>query len=156
MIRAGVLDLCAHRHLHCGIGLALARLLIVHPSCLDTVDCVKSMVYAIVETGGQQLRMEPGRFYDVPCMTCLMPGTKVVLCRVLMVRNQSEIGVGRPWVGGALVRARVMHTLKAEKQVVLRRKAKKKSRRKQGHRRRFTRLLVDSIETHGQQLQVPA
>lgn len=108
------------------------------------------MVYAIVETGGQQLRMEPGRFYDVPCMPCLMPGTKVILCRILMVRNQSKIGVGRPWVWGALVRARVMHTLKAEKQVGLRRRAKKKSRRKQGHRRRLTRLLVDTIEAYGQ------
>ena len=38
---------------------------------------------------------------------------------------------------------------------MLRRRAKKKSRRKQGHRRRFTRLLVDSIEVHGQQRQVP-
>jgi large subunit ribosomal protein L21 len=119
------------------------------------MDCVGYMLYAIVETGGQQLRMEPGRFYDVPCMPRLMPGTKVILCRVLMVRSQSEIGIGRPWVSGALVRARVMHTLKAEKQVVLRRRAKKKSRRKQGHRRRFTRLLVDSIEAHGQSLQGP-
>ena len=112
------------------------------------------MLYAIVEIGGQQLRMEPGRFYDVPCMPDLIPGTKVILCRVLMVRRQSEIGIGRPWVWGAVVRGRVMHALKGEKQVVLRRRAKKKSRRKQGHRRRFTRLLVDSIEAHGEQQQV--
>nr|WKT06635.1 ribosomal protein L21 [Klebsormidium dissectum]WKT07723.1 ribosomal protein L21 [Klebsormidium sp. SEV1-VF17pt]WKT07831.1 ribosomal protein L21 [Klebsormidium sp. TAA2-JRJ3pt]WKT06637.1 ribosomal protein L21 [Klebsormidium dissectum]WKT07725.1 ribosomal protein L21 [Klebsormidium sp. SEV1-VF17pt] len=111
------------------------------------------MLYTIVDAGGQQLRMEPGRFYDVPCMPRLMPGTKVALCRVLMVRNHSDTKLGRPWVWGALVRARVMHTLKAEKKVVLRRRAKKKSRRKQGHRRRLTRLLIDSIEAYGQQLQ---
>jgi len=61
--------------------------------------------YAIIETGGEQLRVEPGRFYDVRRFTpskpnLLGPNAKVLIYRVLMIRHESMINIGHPWLRG--------------------------------------------------------
>ncbi|MBF2001952.1 MAG: 50S ribosomal protein L21 [Synechococcales cyanobacterium C42_A2020_086] len=109
------------------------------------------MTYAIVETGGKQLRVEPGRFYDVERLPVDEAGS-VTIDRVLFVEHNGEISVGQPLVAGATVEGTVMRHLRGRKIIVYKMRPKKKTRKKQGHRQELTRLMIDAITLNGQVL----
>ncbi len=113
------------------------------------------MVYAIVEAGGKQMRVEPGRFYDVELMDVEVEST-ISIDRVLMVRHDDGIVVGQPVVSGATVQTRVLQHGKAAKVIIYKMRPKKGYRRKNGHRQRFTRLLVEAIEFDGRSFKAEA
>ncbi len=100
--------------------------------------------YAIIETGGKQLRVEPGRFYDVNRIAA-DEATTITIDKVLFVHNEGEISVGQPLVGGARVEGTVLRHLRGPKVIVYKMKPKKKTRRKKGHRQELTRLMINSI-----------
>ena len=106
------------------------------------------MTYAIVETSGKQLRVEPGRFYDVDRLA-LDIDDQVVLDRVLFVSNDGESVVGQPVVAGATVVGSVVSHLRGRKVIVYKMQPKKKTRKKQGHRQDLTRVMINSIEMDG-------
>lgn len=106
------------------------------------------MTYAIVETGGKQLRVEPGRFYDVDRLAVDEEG-QVTLDKVLFVSNDGEALVGQPTVAGATVTGTVMRHLRGRKVIVYKMQPKKKTRKKRGHRQELTRLMIDAIELNG-------
>ncbi len=106
------------------------------------------MTYAIIETGGKQLRVEPGRFYDVE----RLPGdvdSEIAIDKVLLVNNDGAVTVGQPFVEGASVEASVMQHLRGDKIIVYKMQPKKKTRKKQGHRQELTRMMVQSISVGG-------
>lgn len=106
------------------------------------------MTYAIIETGGKQFRVEPGRFYDVERLAVEENG-KVSIDRVLFVENDGEVSIGQPWVEGATVEGTVLRHLRDRKIIVYKMRPKKKTRKKQGHRQELTRLMIDSISVGG-------
>ena len=106
------------------------------------------MTYAIVETGGKQLRVEPGRFYDIDRLAIDEEG-QVTLDKVLFVNNDGEMMVGQPTVEGATVSGTVMRHLRGRKVIVYKMQPKKKTRKKRGHRQELTRLMIDTIELNG-------
>jgi large subunit ribosomal protein L21 len=106
------------------------------------------MTYAIIETGGKQLRVEPGRFYDVDRLA-VEEDASITIDRVLFVDHDGEISVGQPLVEGATVEATVMRHLRGRKIIVYKMRPKKKTRKKQGHRQELTRLMIDSISLGG-------
>lgn len=106
------------------------------------------MTYAIIETGGKQLRVEPGRFYDVERLAVDAEGS-LTLDQVLLVHDGETITVGQPLVTGATVEATVMQHHRARKILVYKMKPKKKTRKKQGHRQELTRLMINSISVKG-------
>lgn len=106
------------------------------------------MTYAIIETGGKQLRVEPGRFYDVERLAA-EPDAKVSIDKVLFVESDGEIQVGQPLVEGAIVEGTIMRHLRGRKVIVYKMRPKKKTRKKQGHRQELTRLMIDSISLGG-------
>lgn len=103
------------------------------------------MAYAIIETGGKQLRVEPGRFYDVERIAA-EPDAEITIDKVLFVQNDGEISVGQPLVQGATVTATVLRHLRGRKVIVYKMRPKKKTRKKQGHRQELTRLMIKSID----------
>lgn len=103
------------------------------------------MAYAIIETGGKQLRVEPGRFYDVERIAA-DPDADITIDKVLFVQNDGEISVGQPLVQGATVTATVLRHLRGRKIIVYKMRPKKKTRKKQGHRQELTRLMIKSID----------
>jgi len=109
------------------------------------------MTYAIIETGGKQLRVEPGRFYDIERLAVEEEGS-VVIDRVLYVENDGDISVGQPLVEGATVEGTVMRHLRDRKIIVYKMRPKKKTRKKQGHRQELTRLMINSISIGGKAL----
>ena len=113
------------------------------------------MTYAIIETGGKQLRVEPGRFYDIERLAVEEDGS-VVIDRVLYVENDGDISVGQPLVEGATVEGTVLRHLRDRKIIVYKMRPKKKTRKKQGHRQELTRLMIDSITIGGKALSSSA
>lgn len=113
------------------------------------------MTYAIIETGGKQIRVEPGRFYDIE----LLPteaDEKVTIDSVLLVQHDGEVTIGQPLVAGATVEGTVLRNLRGRKVLVYKMKPKKKTRKKRGHRQEITRLLIDSITLNGTVFAAPA
>jgi large subunit ribosomal protein L21 len=106
------------------------------------------MTYAIIETGGKQIRVEPGRFYDIELLA-IEPDEKVTIDSVLLVQHDGEVTIGQPLVTGATVEGTVMRHYRGRKVLVYKMKPKKKTRKKRGHRQEITRLMIDSITLNG-------
>ncbi len=107
------------------------------------------MVYAIIETGGKQFRVEPGRFYDIERLA-VEQDESVTIDKVFFVDNDGEASVGQPLVAGATVEGTVLRHFRGRKIIVYKMQPKKKTRRKQGHRQELTRLMIDAILLDGQ------
>jgi large subunit ribosomal protein L21 len=106
------------------------------------------MTYAIVEIGGSQIRVEPGRFYDINLLAA-DPESSYTIDKVLLVNNDDEITIGRPYIEGATVEGTVMRHRRGKKVIVYKMQPKKKTRKKRGHRQELTRLMIDSINING-------
>ncbi|QIR38867.1 50S ribosomal protein L21 [Tolypothrix sp. PCC 7910] len=111
------------------------------------------MTYAIIETGGKQLKVEAGRFYDIELLTA-QPDEKVTIDKVLLIQHDGEVNIGQPLVAGATVEGTVLRHLRGRKVLVYKMKPKKKTRKKRGHRQEITRLLINSINLNGTVLAV--
>ncbi|NEP16429.1 MAG: 50S ribosomal protein L21 [Leptolyngbya sp. SIO4C1] len=109
------------------------------------------MAYAIIEAGGTQLRVEPGRFYDINRLP-VEPDEQVTIDQVLLVENEGEVSIGQPLVEGASISATVISHLRGKKVIVYKMRPKKKYRKKRGHRQELTRLMIDSISVGGKTL----
>ncbi|KAM3092757.1 50S ribosomal protein L21 [Phormidesmis sp. 146-35] len=106
------------------------------------------MAYAIIEAGGKQMRVEPGRFYDVDRLAT-EENAQITIDQVLFVRNEGEISVGQPLVEGVTIQATVLRHFRGRKIIVYKMQPKKKTRKKQGHRQELTRVMIDSISING-------
>ncbi len=102
------------------------------------------MMYAVIESGGKQYRVEEGATLKVESLPA-EPGASVTLDRVLLVSDGSTVAVGAPLVAGASVRATVVGHGRGKKVIVFKYKPKAHYRRKQGHRQNFTQLHIDKI-----------
>jgi large subunit ribosomal protein L21 len=102
------------------------------------------MKYAIVESGGKQYKAVPGSVIEVDRLP-QQPGESIQL-DALLVSDDGKVDVGTPLVAGTKVSASVLGEVKASKVLVFKYKPKERYRRKQGHRQRYTRLKIESIE----------
>ena len=100
--------------------------------------------YAIIETGGKQYRVSVGDTLSVEKLP-LETGSDVTFDRVLMIGGDGPARVGTPLVAGASVQAQVQDQYRGEKLVIFKYKAKKRYRRRTGHRQSLTRLNVTAI-----------
>lgn len=106
------------------------------------------MTYAIVETGGKQMRVEPGRFYDIELLH-VDPDESYSIDKVLLVHHDDDIQIGQPFVEGAIVEGTVVRHFRGRKVIVYKMRPKKKTRKKRGHRQEITRLMINSIKLNG-------
>ena len=103
------------------------------------------MTYAIIETGGKQMRVEPGRFYDIE----LLPGEEqstVSIDKVFLLENDGAIQIGQPFVTGITVEGTILRHYRAKKIIVFKLRRRKNYRRKQGHRQPYTELKITGIK----------
>ncbi len=103
-------------------------------------------MFAIIETGGKQFRVEEGQRIDVELLTS-EEGSNLTIDKVLLVsKTGADAKVGAPYLAGATVECEVLGHGKAKKIIVFHKLAKKDSRKTQGHRQSFTTLKVKSIK----------
>ncbi len=100
-------------------------------------------MYAIIETGGKQIRVTEGQEIYIEKLTGA-EGDIVTFDKVLFVGGD-DMKVGNPLVSGATVTAKVAKHGKQKKITVFKYKAKKNSRVKQGHRQPYTKVVIDKI-----------
>ena len=107
-----------------------------------SVSAVKP--YAVIETGGKQYRVGVGDRISVERLAA-DAGSDVNLERVLLLGGDGSTRIGTPVVDGANVTARVDEHDRGEKIIVFKFKAKKRYRRRTGHRQELTRLTITGI-----------
>lgn len=100
-------------------------------------------VYAIIETGGKQYRVQQGDILYVEKLDLADDAT--VDFDVLLLSKDDGLVIGKPLVKGAKVQATVKGQVKGEKIIIVKFKSKKNYRRKQGHRQPYTKLEITGI-----------
>ena len=103
-------------------------------------------MYAILETGGKQYRVERGSILQVEALHAEI-GQTVQLKPVRFVSTGEESLPGQPVVEGAHVQATVIRAGRTKSIMVFKKKRRKNYRRTRGHRQAFTQLRVDDIVT---------
>ncbi|KQL53409.1 MULTISPECIES: 50S ribosomal protein L21 [Heyndrickxia] len=100
-------------------------------------------MYAIIETGGKQIKVEEGQAIYVEKLAA-SEGDSVTFDKVLFVGGEN-VKVGSPLVAGATVTAKVEKQGRQKKLVVFKYKAKKNYHKKQGHRQPYTKVVIEKI-----------
>ena len=101
-------------------------------------------MYAIVETGGKQYRVQEGDVITVEKLS-IADGEKVVFDKVLAAGEGADIKVGKPYLEGCTVDATAVESGKGPKVIIFKYKAKKDYRKKQGHRQPYTTVRIDAL-----------
>ena len=100
-------------------------------------------MYAIIETGGKQFRVEEGNEIKVDKLG-VEPGSELTIDKVLMVGG-ADTKIGAPYVENAKVTCDVVKHGRGKKIIVFHKRRRQDSQNKQGHRQDFTTLKVKSI-----------
>ena len=101
-------------------------------------------MYAVIQTGGKQYRVQQGDVIYVEKLEA--QAGDAVNFDVLMLGKDEGAVIGAPVVAGAKVEGKVLDQVKSAKVVVFKYKAKKNSRKKQGHRQPYTKVEITAIE----------
>ena len=105
-------------------------------------------MYAVIETGGKQYRVEVGTELQVELLD-VEPGKTITIDRVLLVADGDEASIGRPVVADAAVEAEVVRQMRGEKTISFKYRPKARSRVKKGHRQELTVLRISDITLNG-------
>lgn len=105
-------------------------------------------MYAVIETGGKQYRVEVGTELAVELLDAA-PGQSITIDRVLLVADGTKTEVGRPVVAGASVAAEVVRLDRADKVIAFKYRPKARRRVKKGHRQEQTILRITDVVLNG-------
>jgi large subunit ribosomal protein L21 len=111
----------------------------------DTRDLENGIMYAVIRTGGKQYKVAKNDVVVVEKLAA-EKGKTVELGDVLMVVDGATAKVGSPTLAGAKVTATVLEQAKGEKVIVFKKRRRKNSRRKNGHRQFETTLRIVDIK----------
>ena len=102
-------------------------------------------MYAVVETGGKQYRVQAGDVLRVERLEGEV-GQEVVLDKVHMVGKEDSTKFGAPLLADASVKAEILSQARADKVLVFKFKSKKNVRRMRGHRQYYTEVRIKEID----------
>ena len=105
-------------------------------------------MYAVIETGGKQYRVEVGTELEVELLDA-EPGKTVTVGRVLLVADGDDASIGQPVVDGAAVSAEVVRQSRGDKVIAFKYRPKARRRVKKGHRQDLTVLRISDITLDG-------
>jgi large subunit ribosomal protein L21 len=105
-------------------------------------------MYAVIETGGKQYRVEVGTELQVELLD-VEPGNTITLDRVLLVADGDESSIGQPLVANAAVSAEVVRQARGDKVISFKYRPKARRRVKHGHRQELTVLRISDITLGG-------
>jgi large subunit ribosomal protein L21 len=100
-------------------------------------------MYAVIETGGKQYKVEPGDKIFVEKLDAEADAT--VEFKVLALNAEDGLKIGAPYVEGVVAKAKVLKNGKAKKVTVMTYKPKKGEKRKMGHRQPYTQVQIETI-----------
>jgi len=101
-------------------------------------------MFAILETGGKQYKVEEGDVLDVELLTN-EDKEDFIFETVLLIKDKETL-VGAPYVKNAKIKAKILEKVKASKIIVFKKKSKKQYKKTQGHRQKLHRIKIEKIE----------
>lgn len=102
-------------------------------------------MYAIINTGGKQYKVQKGDIIDVELVDA-QQGAKVEFNQVLFINDGSSVKIGAPTVANSIVTAELVDEVYGPKVVAFKYKKRKNYRRKVGHRQRYSRVKITEIQ----------
>ncbi|OFZ80913.1 MAG: 50S ribosomal protein L21 [Bdellovibrionales bacterium RIFOXYD1_FULL_53_11] len=117
-------------------------------------------MYAVIETGGKQYRVQPGDVIQVEKLDGEIGGS-TNFDKVMFFSShggeKTEITVGKPYLNGALVSTEIVGQGRGDKIIIVKMKRRKQYRRVKGHRQEYTQLLVTGVDSgSGQKYELSA
>ena len=101
-------------------------------------------MYAVIESGGKQHRVEPGEILKLEKLD-VAEGETVSFDNVMMIGEGENIQIGTPFVNGGAVTAEVIAHGRGDKVTVIKMRRRKHYRRQAGHRQYFTEVKIKDI-----------
>jgi large subunit ribosomal protein L21 len=111
-------------------------------------------MFAVIRTGGKQYRVTPNAVLKVEKLPA-EPGATITFTDVLAVGDASGVTLGAPVVAGASVTATVLAQDRLGKVIILKKRRRQNSRRKNGHRQHVTVLRISDINGLGETAAAP-
>lgn len=102
-------------------------------------------MYAIIQTGGKQYRVEKGDIIEVELLS--QDQGAVEFKKVLLYSNGEAVKIGTPHLNKFFVRGEILGEIKASKVIAFKYKRRKNYRRKVGHRQKYSRVKIIDIVT---------
>ncbi len=101
-------------------------------------------MYAIVNIAGQQFKIEKGKKLFVHRLKA-EEGTVVEFSNVLLVDDDGKVTIGKPYVEGAGVKAKILKHVKGDKVLVFKKKIRNGYQKLNGHRQQFSQIEIEEI-----------
>ena len=101
-------------------------------------------MYAVVAAGGKQYKVEEGDVLRIEKVAGNV-GDALTFDKVLLISDGENVTIGQPMIENTVVNAQIIEQGKSKKIIVFKYKRRKRYRRKQGHRQRFTAVKIGSI-----------
>ena len=103
------------------------------------------MSYAVIQTGGKQYKVSAGEIIKIEKLPNSNPDTKVEFKEILAYGDDKNIELGEPTVNGAKVEAELLKNSKERTVLIFKKRRRKNSRRKNGHRQQFSLIRINKI-----------
>ena len=103
------------------------------------------MSYAVIQTGGKQYKVSAGEIIKVEKLPDSNPDTKVEFKEILAYGDDKSIELGEPTVNGAKVEAELLKNDKERTVLIFKKRRRKNSRRKNGHRQQYSLIKIKKI-----------
>jgi len=103
------------------------------------------MSYAVIQTGGKQYKVTTGEIIKVEKLANSNPNTKVQFSEILAYGDDKSIELGEPTINGAKVEAELLKNSKERTVLIFKKRRRKNSRRKNGHRQQFSLIRINKI-----------
>ena len=103
------------------------------------------MSYAVIQTGGKQYKVSAGEIIKIEKLAESNPDTKVEFNEILAYGDDKSIELGAPTVDGAKVEAELLKNGKERTVLIFKKRRRKNSRRKNGHRQRYSLIRIKKI-----------
>ncbi|MCX6736820.1 MAG: 50S ribosomal protein L21 [Candidatus Parcubacteria bacterium] len=103
------------------------------------------MKTAIIETGGKQYVINPGKILKIEKIKTAQEGEEVVFDKVLLLDDGKEVKIGQPYLADVSIKAQILKSGRSAKIIVYHYHNKTRLRKKQGHRQQFMQIEVKDI-----------
>lgn len=101
-------------------------------------------MYAVIKTGGKQYRVEEGETLKIEKLEN-EPGSEIEFDKVLLVQSDSGLAVGKPYLEGGKVTAKVLSQGRLKKVHIIKFRRRKHHMKKMGHRQYYTEVQIAGI-----------
>jgi len=103
------------------------------------------MTYAVIQTGGKQYKVESSQILKIEKLKSSKPETKIEFKEILAYGDDKKIEIGAPLINGAKVEAELIKNGKNRTILIFKKRRRKNSRRKNGHRQQYSLIKISKI-----------